>query len=116
MVFRSFNCSGDIVFVTSAYSSFCNSSGVLSVCCSMAYLFRIEGFIPCQTASGIPWDLEINSTCFSIRLSPLTPAPANETTNAMEGSLAATMNAMIPPALCPIIPIFFAFISFLLRR
>ena len=77
MVFRSFNCSGDIVFVTSAYSSFCNSSGVLSVCCSMAYLFRIEGFIPCQTASGIPWDLEINSTCFSIRLSPLRPNRSN---------------------------------------
>ena len=115
-VLMSFSSSDDMVLVTFAYNSFWSSSVVLSVCCSMAYLFRTDGFIPCQSASGIPWDLEIISTCFSIRLSPLTPAPANETINAIAGSLAATMNAMIPPALCPIMPIFFVFISFLPRR
>lgn len=86
MVFRSFNCSGDSVFCNVCIQFFLQLLG--SFVCLLQYGISVPcgRLHPCQTASGIPWDLEINSTCFSIRLSPLTPAPANETTNAMDGS------------------------------
>ena len=43
-------------------------------------------------------------------------APANDMINEMLGSLAAISNAIVPPQLCPIMPIFRVLISFLLRR
>ena len=115
-VFRFFNCSADMVLVTSAYTSFLISSDDLAVCCNKEYLWRTDGFIVCHTGSGIPCDLEINSTCLSIKLSPRTAAPANDMINEMLESLAAISNAIVPPQLCPIMPIFRVLISFLLRR
>ena len=74
-----------MVLVTSAYTSFLISSDDLAVCCNKEYLWRTDGFIVCHTGSGIPCDLEINSTCLSIKLSPRTAAPANDMINEMLG-------------------------------
>ena len=83
---------------------FVNSFGMPFNTGVIVYIILLAAVICSSCGAGIP-DPERMALCWARRtLSPRTPGPANEITKSHEGSLAATINAMAPPSLCPARP------------